>query len=86
MGESVSVRTVLLGIEGHQDDEMAVAALCDTLDLQSTTLRIVNILTVPMTAPLDAPMPEVEPVTRAWRLASDIGVSPHRTRAARPSA
>jgi len=25
------------------------------------------------------PMPLVEPVTRAWRLASDIGVSPHRT-------
>jgi nucleotide-binding universal stress UspA family protein len=60
MGESVSVRTVLLGIEGHGDDEMAVATLCETLDLQSMALRIVTILTVPMTAPLDVPMPEVE--------------------------
>jgi nucleotide-binding universal stress UspA family protein len=56
----VSVRTVLLGIEGHGDDEMAVATLCETLDLQSMALRIVTILTVPMTAPLDVPMPEVE--------------------------
>ena len=54
------VRTILLGIEGHQDDEMAVAVLCETMDLRSATLRIVNVLTVPMTAPLDVSMPEVE--------------------------
>ena len=56
----MSVRTILLGIEGHQDDETAVAVLCETLDLRSATLRIVNVLTVPMTAPLDVSMPEVE--------------------------
>jgi nucleotide-binding universal stress UspA family protein len=67
----MSVRTVLLGIEGHLDDDMAVAALCETLELQSTTLRIVNILTVPMTAPLDVPMPEIE--ARASRLLEAAG-------------
>ena len=56
----MSVRTILLGIEGHQDDENAVAVLCETLNLRSATLRIVNVLTVPMTAPLDVSMPEVE--------------------------
>jgi len=67
----VSAQTILLGIEGHQDDEMAVAVLCETMDLRSATLRIVNVLTVPMTAPLDAPMPEVE--TRASRMLESAG-------------
>lgn len=56
----MKVRTILLGIEGHQDDEKAIAVLCETMDLRSATLRIVNVLTVPMTAPLDVSMPEVE--------------------------
>ena len=62
----MSVRTILLGIEGHEDDEMAVAVLCETMDLRSATLRIVNVLTVPMTAPVDVPMPEIE--SRASRM------------------
>jgi nucleotide-binding universal stress UspA family protein len=69
--EPVSVRTILLGIEGHQDDEMAVAVVCETMDLRSATLRIVNVLTVPMTAPLDVPMPEVE--SRASRMLESAG-------------
>jgi nucleotide-binding universal stress UspA family protein len=78
--ESVSVRTVLLGIEGHLDDDMAVAALCETLELQSTTLRIVNILTVPMTAPLDVPMPEIEAqaslrLEAAGKVARELGAA-----------
>jgi len=77
----VSVRTILLGVEGHQDDEMAVAALCETLDLRSTTLRIVNVLTVPMTAPLDVPMPDVE--TRASRMLEAVGKVAHELGAAR---
>ena len=67
----MSAQTILLGIEGHQDDEMAVAVLCETMDFRSATLRIVNVLTVPMTAPLDAPMPEVE--TRASRMLESAG-------------
>jgi nucleotide-binding universal stress UspA family protein len=76
----VSVQTILLGIEGHEDDEMAVAALCETLALESTTLRMVNILTVPMTAPLDVPMPEVEArasrrLEAAAKVARELGVA-----------
>jgi nucleotide-binding universal stress UspA family protein len=74
----VSIRTILFGIEGQQDDAMAVAALCETLDLRSTTLRIVNVLTVPMTAPLDVPMPDVEARTSrmleaAEKVARELG-------------
>jgi nucleotide-binding universal stress UspA family protein len=74
----VSVRTILLGIEGRQDDAMAVAALCETLDLRSTSLRIVSVLTVPMTAPLDVPMPDVEAQTSrmleaAGKVARELG-------------
>jgi nucleotide-binding universal stress UspA family protein len=61
----------LLGIEGHQDDEMAVAVLCETMDLRSATLRIVNVLTIPMTASLDVPMPEIE--SRAARMLESAG-------------
>jgi nucleotide-binding universal stress UspA family protein len=64
-------RTILLGIEGHPDDEKAIAVVCETMDLRSVTLRIVNVLTVPMTAPLDAPMPEVE--SRASRMLESAG-------------
>ena len=76
----MSVRTILLGIEGDQDDEVAVATLCETLDLRSTTLRVVNVLTVPMTAPLDVSMPEVEARARymlegAGKVARELGVS-----------
>lgn len=67
----MTVRTILLGIEGHEDDEMAVAILCETMDLRSTTLRIAHVLTVPMTAPLDVPMPEVE--SRASRMLESAG-------------
>ncbi len=67
----MSARTILLGVEGHQDDEMAVAVLCETLDLRSATLRIVNVLTVPITAPLDVAMPEVE--SRASRMLESAG-------------
>jgi nucleotide-binding universal stress UspA family protein len=74
----VGARTILLGIEGQQDDTMAVAVLCETLDLRSTTLRIVNVLTVPMTAPLDVPMPDVEARTlrmleAAGKVARELG-------------
>jgi nucleotide-binding universal stress UspA family protein len=67
----VSARTILVGIEGHQDDEMAVAVLCETMDLRAATLRIVNVLTVPMTAPIDVSMPEVE--SRASRMLESAG-------------
>lgn len=63
---------------------MAVAALCETLDLQSTTLRIVTILTVPMTAPLDVPMPEVEArasrrLETAEKVARELGAARTQT-------
>ena len=67
----MAVRTILLGIEGHEDDEMAVAVLCETMDVRSATLRIVNVLTVPMTAPLDVAMPGVE--THASRMLESAG-------------
>lgn len=59
---------------------MAVAALCETLDLRSTTLRIVNVLTVPMTAPLDVPMPDVEArasgmLEAAGKVARELGAT-----------
>ena len=73
-------RTILLGIEGHQDDEVAIAVICDTMDLRSATLRIVNVLTVPMTASLDVPMPEVESrashmLESAGKVARELGAS-----------
>lgn len=53
-------RMILVGTEGRPEDERALAALCETLDERRLTLRIVHVLTVPMTAPLDAAMPEAE--------------------------
>src|SRR5205807_4594828 len=69
--EPVGAETILLGSEGRQDDEMPVAVVCEAMDFRPATLRIVHVLTVPMTAPLDAPMPEVE--TRASRMLESGG-------------
>ena len=74
----MNARTILVGIEGHQDDETAVAVLCETMDVRSATLRIVSVLTVPMTAPIDVPMPEVESrashmLESAGRVARELG-------------
>jgi nucleotide-binding universal stress UspA family protein len=50
----------LIGTEGRPEDETALAALCEVLDPYRDNLRIVHVLTVPMTAPLDAHMPDAE--------------------------
>jgi len=76
----VSARKILLGIEGRREDEMAVATLCEAFDFRDTVLRIVNVLTVPMTAPLDVPMPEVEAEAARMlgaiaKIAGELGVS-----------
>lgn len=58
--EVLVTRTILVGTEGRPEDEGALAMLCSTLDAQRVRLRIVHVLTVPMTAPLDAPLAEAE--------------------------
>jgi nucleotide-binding universal stress UspA family protein len=50
-------RTLLVGTEGHADDEHALAMLCGTLDPTSVRLRIVHVLVVPSQIPLDVAMP-----------------------------
>ncbi len=58
--EVLIIRRILVGTEGLPDDEAALAALCSTVNPERAQLRIVNVITVPMTAPLDAPMPDAE--------------------------
>jgi len=58
--EALVIRKLLVGTEGQPEDERALAALCETHDANHVRLRIVHVLTVPMTAPLDVPMPEAE--------------------------
>jgi nucleotide-binding universal stress UspA family protein len=59
-GEALVIRKFLVGTEGHPEDERALTALCETLDADHVRLRIVHVLTVPMTVPLDVSMPEAE--------------------------
>ncbi len=64
--EALVVRKLIVGTEGRPEDEQALGAFCATLNGERVTLRIVHVLTVPRTAPLDVPMPEAE--ERAERL------------------
>jgi nucleotide-binding universal stress UspA family protein len=58
--DTLVIREILVGTEGLAEDERALAALCGALDGQRVKLRIVHVLTVPMTAPLDVAMPDAE--------------------------
>ena len=58
--EALVIRKILVGTEGLSEDERELTALCETLDGGRVQLRIVHVLTVPRTAPLDVAMPEVE--------------------------
>ncbi len=58
--EALIIKKILVGTEGRPEDERALTALCETLDADHVRLRIVHVLTVPMTVPLDVSMPEAE--------------------------
>jgi nucleotide-binding universal stress UspA family protein len=58
--EALVIRTFLVGTEGRPEDERALTVLCESLDADHVRLRIVHVLTVPMTVPLDVSMPEAE--------------------------
>lgn len=58
--EALVIRTILAGTEGLPEDERALTVLCETLDKGCVHLRIVHVLTIPRTAPLDVAMPEAE--------------------------
>lgn len=59
------IRKFLVGTEGRPEDERALTELCETFDADHVRLRIVHVLTVPMTVPLDVSMPEAERRTDA---------------------
>ena len=58
--EALIMKKILMGTEGRPEDERALTALCETLGADHVRLRIVHVLTVPMTVPLDVSMPEAE--------------------------
>ncbi len=58
--EALVIKRILVGTEGRPEDERALTEFCGTLDAERVQLRIVHVLTVPMTAPLDTSMPEAE--------------------------
>jgi nucleotide-binding universal stress UspA family protein len=60
MAQEILTARLLIGTEGRPEDEAALAAICEVLDPDRVELRIVHVLTVPMTAPLEAAMPEAE--------------------------
>lgn len=54
---------ILLGTQGRPEDEAAIRKLwtaCPMFKPENTLLRIVHVLTVPMTAPLDVRLPDAE--------------------------
>jgi nucleotide-binding universal stress UspA family protein len=54
---------ILLGTQGRPDDDTAIRTLwtaCGMFNPENAVLRIVHVLTVPMTAPLDVSIPEAE--------------------------
>ncbi len=51
---------ILVGTEGRQEDEEALAVLCARFNPEHSLLRIAHVLAVPMTVPLDVQMPEAE--------------------------
>jgi hypothetical protein len=57
--ESLTTR-LLIGTEGRPEDETALAALCEVLDPDRAQLRIVRVITVPITPPLEVQIPEAE--------------------------
>ncbi len=58
--ETLVIRKLLVGTEGRADDERALTGLCSALDRDRMVLRIVHVLTVPQTVPLDVAMPDAE--------------------------
>jgi nucleotide-binding universal stress UspA family protein len=58
--ESRKIETILVGTEGHVDDEQGLTILCGTLDPASVRLRIVHVLVVPSQVPLEVSMPVAE--------------------------
>jgi len=53
-------REILVGTEGLPEDERALAYLCTLIAADHVRLRIVHVLPAPMTAPVNAPMPDAE--------------------------
>ncbi|GEM_PF-1965244 len=73
------VRKILVGTEGLPDDETALLTLGSLLGPDRAVLRIVHVITVPMTVPLEASMPEAEAraeavLARASELAARLRV------------
>jgi nucleotide-binding universal stress UspA family protein len=54
------MQTILVGTEGHADDEQALAMLCATLNPAFVRLRIVHVIVVPSNVPLGISMPVAE--------------------------
>jgi nucleotide-binding universal stress UspA family protein len=74
---------VLFGTQGRPDDELAIRTVCrfsGMFDPRNVLLRIVHILTVPMSAPLDVCLPDAEEAStrilrRADAVARAVGVA-----------
>jgi len=74
---------ILFGVQGDPGDERAIRALrslCWGIDQGSARLRLVHVLTVPMTLPLDAELPEADATAagilgRANLVAAAAGIS-----------
>jgi nucleotide-binding universal stress UspA family protein len=76
-------KLVLIGTQGRPEDEIAIRALwtsCAMFNSERVLLRIVHVLTVPMTGPLDVSLPQAELASarilrRAQAIAGMAGVA-----------
>lgn len=76
-------RLVLIGTQGHPEDEIAIRALwasCAMFNSERLVLRIVHVLTLPMTVPLDVSVPQAEQASarilcRAQAIARTAGMA-----------
>ncbi|HYM69238.1 MAG TPA: hypothetical protein VEZ44_06565, partial [bacterium] len=81
--EARDTPVILFGVQGDPDDGRAIRAFrsfCWGVDPGSVRLRMVHVLTVPMTLPLDAELPEADAtaariLSRANLVVATVGIS-----------